>query len=72
MKGYAFDPDRIERLDVLRQNIVHGDALGRRINDADGEFAYMNQTCWYFMCLVNMRYGLQLDPYIMLGPKNAK
>lgn len=72
INDYAFDLDRIERLDVLRQKIVHGDALGREIKDAEGEFAYMNSTCWYFMGLVNMRYGLQMDPYLVLGPKKAK
>lgn len=69
--GYVFDLARIERLDLLRQNIVHGDALGQPIEDALGEFEYMNRTCWYFMGLVNMRYGLRLDPYIVLGPKGG-
>lgn len=72
MNGYTFDLARIERLDLLRQNIVHGNALGQPIGDATGEFAYMNRTCWYFMGLVNMRYGLKLDPYIVLGPKHEK
>ena len=72
MNGYAFDPAGIECLDVLRQNLVHGNALGREIKDADGEFDYMNRTCWYFMGLVNMRYGLRLDPYVTLGPKDGK
>lgn len=67
MHGYAFDPARIGRLDSLRQNLVHGDALGQPIDDANGEFEYMNRTCWYFMGLVNMRYGLRLDPYVALG-----
>ena len=69
MRGYAFDPTRIERLDVLRQNIVHGNALGQPIEDATGEFDYLNRTCCYFMGLVNMRYGLTLDPYLALAPK---
>jgi hypothetical protein len=72
MNNYAFDPDRIERLDELRQKIVHGDALGREIKDAESEFEYMNRTCWYLMGLVNMRYGLQMDPRLVLGPKEAK
>jgi len=72
MHGYAFDLARIERLDWLRQNIVHGNALGQPIEDAVDEFDYMNRTCWYFMGLVNMRYGLMLDPYVALGRKDAK
>jgi hypothetical protein len=46
MRGYAFDLARIEHLDLLRQNIVHGNALGQPIEDAAGEFDYMNRTCW--------------------------
>ncbi len=72
MRGYAFELARIERLDLLRQNIVHGNALGQPIEDAVGEFDYMSRTCWYFMGLVNMRYGLTLDPYVALGPKNIE
>lgn len=72
MNGYAFDLDRIERLDLLRQDIVHGDALGRHIEDAFSEFEYMNRSCWYFMGLVNMRYGLKLDPYLTLGSQNGE
>jgi hypothetical protein len=70
--GYVFDLARIERLDLFRQDIVHGNALGRPIPDVNGEFDYMNLTCWYLMGLVNMRYGLRLDPYVALGPKNEK
>jgi hypothetical protein len=72
MNGYAFDLARIERLDLLRQDIVHGNALGQPIADAVGEFDYMSRTCWYFMGLINMRYGLKLDPYVALGPQNGK
>ena len=71
MRGYVFDMARIERLDLLRQNIVHGSALGQVIEDAEDEFDYMNRTCWYFMGLVNMKYGLRLDPYVVLGPKEG-
>lgn len=62
MKGYAFDMDRIKRMDKLRQDIVHGDALGQPIADVEAEFDYMQRTCMYFMGLVNYRYGLRIDP----------
>ncbi len=66
MAEYSFDLERIKSLDRLRQDIVHGDALGQTIKNADAEFVYMNKTCWYFMSLVNLRYGLMLDPYATL------
>lgn len=64
MHGYVFDLDRIKGLDRLRQDIVHGEALGRTIESADEEFQYMNSTCWYFMGLVNLRYDLRIDPQL--------
>lgn len=69
MTDYVFDLERIERLDLLRQDIVHGNALGQPIENVVAEFEYMNRTCWYFMGLVNMRYGLMLDPYRILGQR---
>ena len=66
MTGYAFDSKRIERLDRLRQDIVHGEALGQAIPNADEEFDYIFRTCMYFMGLVNLRYGLRLDPYSVM------
>jgi hypothetical protein len=62
MNGYAFDLERIVKIDRLRQDIVHGEALGQRIANTDEEFDYMNRTCWYFMGLVNFRYNLKIDP----------
>jgi hypothetical protein len=63
MRGYAFDMGRIRSLDKLRQEIVHGDGLGRPIANVDDEFDYMQRTCMYFMGLVHYRYGLQIDAY---------
>jgi len=62
MTGYAFDLERIIRIDKLRQDIVHGEALGQTIANADDEFDYMNRTCSYFMGLVNLKYNLKIDP----------
>src|SRR5262249_36314127 len=59
MHGYAFELARINRLDKLRQDIVHGEALGKPIEHVDDEYDYMNRTCMYFMGLVNLRYGLK-------------
>jgi hypothetical protein len=69
MSGYAFDLDRIIRIDRLRQDIVHGEALGQTIANADEEFDYMDRTCMYFMALVNFKYHLKLDPYSAMGLK---
>jgi hypothetical protein len=59
--GYAFDLDRIIRIDKLRQDIVHGQVLGQTIAEPDDELDYMNRTCMYFMGLVNLKYNLKID-----------
>lgn len=64
MNGYVFDLGRIEGLDRLRQEIVHGKALGQPIPNVDDEFDYMNRTCLYFMGLVNLKYNLKIDPQL--------
>jgi hypothetical protein len=66
MTGYEFNLERIEQLDRLRQDIVHGDALGRPINAVEDELDYMNRTCMYFLGLVNLRYGLKIDPQFVM------
>jgi hypothetical protein len=72
MVGYVFDREKIKRLDLLRQGIVHGDALGQPIADAAGEFLYMHRTCWYFMGLVHMRYGIRMDPSVAFSGKSEQ
>jgi hypothetical protein len=67
MTGYTFDLQRIMRLDKLRQDIVHGEALGQTIANVDDEFDYMHRTCMYFMGLVNLKYDLKIDPYVALA-----
>ena len=71
MTGYAFDLERIIKLDKLRQDIVHGEALGQTIANADDEFDYMNRTCMYFMGLVNLKYNLKIDAQSALIPKSG-
>lgn len=62
MDNYSFDATRINKLDKLRQDIVHGDALGQPLGDMDDELLYVVRTCMYFMGLVNEKYGLRIDP----------
>jgi hypothetical protein len=69
MNGYVFDLGRIEGLDRLRQEIVHGNALGQPIPNADDEFDYMHRSCLYFMGLVHLKYNLQIDPRLAFYSK---
>jgi hypothetical protein len=71
MNEYAFDLERIVRIDKLRQDIVHGEALGQTIANADDEFDYMYRTCMYFMVLVNLKDNLKIDLQSALAPKSG-
>jgi hypothetical protein len=70
MHGYVFDLGRIERLDRLRQEIVHGKGLGQPIPNAEDEFDYMHRSCLYFMGLVHLKYNLKIDPSISFLSKD--
>lgn len=72
MDGYHFDSSRIERIDRLRQDIVHGEALGKPIDAVEDELDYINRTCMYFFGLVNHHYGLKIDPQLLTATWSAK
>ncbi len=62
MTDYQFDPQRLQKVDKLRQDIVHGEALGRVIPNVEQELEYLLRTTMFLMGLVNFHYGLRLDP----------
>lgn len=64
MVGYTFDRKMIEKFDLQRHKIVHGDALGKSFtlfHPSDKNLYYLSQTALYLMGLVKLRYGLQID-----------
>ncbi len=65
MTGYEFDMERIKRLDTQRHEIIHGLALGIPLKHhpvSDESLFYLSRTSMYFQGLVNLKYGLKLDP----------
>lgn len=63
MTDYQFDSGRLEKLDKLRIDIVHEEALGSQIPNAEEETWYLLKTSIFLMGLVNYRYDLRLDPW---------
>lgn len=61
-ENYKYDGGRIMKLDKLRHEIVHGDALRRGIPDLGADLFYLQQTGMQLMGIVSFRYGIQLDP----------
>ena len=63
MDDYVFDRDRLEKLDRYRHDVIHGDGPIPGIAAADEEVDYLMRMVLFFQGLVNLRYGLKLDPF---------
>lgn len=67
MHGYAYDRSRISQFDDQRHEIVHGAAVGKPLAlfpVTDESLFYLLRTGIFFIGLINMRYGLQIDPNV--------
>ena len=67
MTDNQFDRQRLQKMDKLRQDIVHGEALGRVIPNVEQELDYLNRTSLFLLSLVNFHYGLRLVPMHAAG-----
>jgi hypothetical protein len=67
MHGYAYGQTRIKQFDDQRHEIVHGAAVGKPLAlfpVTDESLFYLSRTGMFFVALINMRYGLQIDPKV--------
>lgn len=69
MHDYKFDRRRLEILDELRHEIVHGSGPVTQLDDGDDDIWFLQKTCFYFFALVNMRYDTRVDPTLIIQPK---
>jgi len=69
MDDYTFDRGRLEKLDKLRREIVHGSGAVTQLEHGDEDIWFLEKTCFYFFALVNMRYDTRLDPNQLVQPK---
>ena len=69
MSDYTFDRNRLEKLDDLRHEAVHGSDPLVALEDGDDDVWFLQKTAFYLMALVNMRYDTRIDPNLMLRPK---
>jgi hypothetical protein len=65
MRDYVYDRDHLKILDDCRHDIIHGNEIAI-INHAHEEVDYLMRTVLFFMGLVNLRYGIKLDPFYTL------
>lgn len=67
LNNYAYDRERLERIDEARHRVVHGDSLGETLPNVESDLEYIGKTVNYFMGLVNEHCGLQIDPMIVFN-----
>jgi hypothetical protein len=73
MVGYAYDEERVRCFDQQRIEIIHGKALGKPLTQfqlSDDNVDYVLRTGFYFLLLINFKYGLWFDP-AALAPARA-
>lgn len=64
MVGYAYDEERVRCFDHQRIEIIHGKALGKPLTLfqlSDDNVDYVLRTGFYFLLLINLKYGLWFD-----------
>jgi hypothetical protein len=66
--GYRYNRKRIEVLDKLRHDYVHGEPVTAKLPAGDDDIVYLRQTDMFMLSLVNWRYKVRLDPTILDPP----
>jgi hypothetical protein len=69
MHDYVFDRERLERLDRYRHDVIHGNGPVQELAGAEDEVDYLMRLVLFLQGLVNLRYGLRLEPFYALTGK---
>ena len=69
MNDYIYDRDRLKKVDDYRHEVIHGISPLHGIAAAEEEVDYLTRTVLFFLGLVNLRYGLRLDPFYVFTGK---
>jgi hypothetical protein len=59
--GFKYDRSRLETLDRLRHDIVHGEVRPGALANVERDVGYLFQTGLHLWAIVNHRYGVQID-----------
>ena len=60
--NYAYDRDRLEKIDDDRHAIIHGNSMGKPVTNINDDLDFIWKTVNYLLALVNHKYGVQLNP----------
>lgn len=65
LKGFKFNRSRLEKIDQVRHEIVHGLGPMPLLSNVNDEITFLLYSSNYLMCLLNRRYSLKLVPELM-------
>jgi len=72
LRDFSFDRNRLERLDTLRHEVVHGIGNESRVTDIDGEIEFLHKTGLFLASMVHLSYGVQVDPAQMFLQRSTR
>jgi hypothetical protein len=61
INNYAYDRDRLEKIDDARHAIIHRNAMGKPVANIEDDLDFILKTANYLLALVNRKYGVQLN-----------
>ena len=62
IENHNYDRSRIDSLDNLRHEIIHGDGLATPIDQCDEDIIYMRSTALFLLGLIFYKYNLKVCP----------
>ncbi len=65
IREFSYDKSRLESLDKLRHDIVHGTGPVAGLPNGDDDIRFMQSCLSYLMMLVHERFGVQIDERFM-------
>ena len=71
IRGFSFDRDRLERLDSLRQRIVHHDVEESEFAAVEADLEFLFQSGLHLWTMVNAKYGVKGDVSYLMGFSGA-
>jgi len=69
--NYAFDRDRLERIDGNRHRIIHANGFREALANVEEDLEFVSKTANYLMWVVNQKYGVQVHPFKIFGLPDA-
>ena len=71
VRNYKYDRGRLEEVDRLRHEIVHGLDIGEKFRDVEDTLGYLNRTWFYFFFMLVKKYDVKIDVYYLYQKAQA-